>query len=511
MDKASMYHGQDKYNLMTALFGDKKGSGMTNVLDNWREAMGRYEKDVESTGLKLTSPEIEELDRVSHKIQEIQTLWTTVKTNIGAKLSKIINMDEIGEDVLNILRTIGAILNSTGETRAQLVLQLSDDITKIITDIETAMDNLSGFLKELGGDLKKSDNPLVRFIGQVIEGLSGILDWLATHGDEITSFLETVIPWVLQNKILEATTGKGIGDWATDIFQTGLELVAISRLGKAFGASAGAEITSTAGLFGAGIGAALLKAVPILAFGYTLLNPGSTSDALGDNTLIDANGNLTGEAKAYNYSLNENGELVQGEYTPPESNAPVINLSYTPPTEAEKQEMYASEEHPWDDPSYDEWLIKFANAFADEDLGGEFDKEDISAAIQDWWDARRNAENGIDSWDEESAAFDWMQEVLSDQFVTFWDRFLEESEGKDLRDMEDIPADWYADIRASLRNLTKDNYNGMSDENLPDKIGNAVGNAVKRQPVHVVVQLEGQTLLDYMDQGMGGRLGALFG
>ena len=67
-------------------------------------------------------------------------------------------------------------------------------------------------------------------------------------------------------------------------------------------------------------------------------------------------------------------------------------------------------------------------------------------AIQDWWDAYRNAENGKEPWEEENRAFEWLQEVLGDEFGTFWDKFIEQSEGKDLSGMEDIPADWYTEI-----------------------------------------------------------------
>ena len=70
-------------------------------------------------------------------------------------------------------------------------------------------------------------------------------------------------------------------------------------------------------------------------------------------------------------------------------------------------------------------------------------------AVQDWWDAYRNAENGIEPWSEENNAFEWMKEVLGDEFSAFWDTFLEQSEGKDLRDLEELPDKFTESITGS--------------------------------------------------------------
>ena len=130
MEALNRYKGTDRENLVRDIFGDKKGSGMMLVLDNWLDAMNKYQKDMEETGLALTSPEIEALDAVAHKITEIQELWNSIKTNIGAKLSEILNMDQLTDDTLEILRTIGALLNADGEQKAELTVKLTETLTK---------------------------------------------------------------------------------------------------------------------------------------------------------------------------------------------------------------------------------------------------------------------------------------------------------------------------------------------------------------------------------------------
>lgn len=415
MDKASMFKGKDQFNLMTSLFGDKKGSGMTDMLKNWNEAMARYEQDVENTGLHLYGDEIKNLNEVSHKITEIQELWNTIKTNIGAKLSDILNMDQLSEDTLEILRDIGAILNTEGDKRAELTLKLSNDIEKLINDIAAALENLGGFLDELGGNLEQSENPLISFIGKLIKSLGGLLDWIGENADTIIAWLNKLLPVMAANKVSEAVTGKGIGDWVTDLFKVGVD---IAILGKLFGGSAGAAIGETAGTFGAAAGAAILKAVPALAFLYTLLKPSATSDEVGNNELLDENGNLTNEAIEYGYTKDSNGEIVK----------------------------------PWEN--------------------------------------------------DEAIQFDW--DWLKNENET-------EAENNTGKLPEDVPAGWFANITASLNNLTKDSYRGAESEDLPGKLEAAVERGAARKPVQVVVQLEGQTIMNYVDQGFGGRMSSLFG
>lgn len=297
MQELSMRQGKTRDDLVRAIWGDKKGSGMALLVDNWQEMREKYAEDVQGTGLDLTSDEIEQLDQVAHKITEIQELWNTIKTNIGAKLSEVLNMDQLTEDTLDILRTIGQLLSGEGDSK-ELTITLSDQIETLLTDISNGMTNLSSFLKELGGNLKESDNPFVRFIGELSETLGDVLDWLGKNGLTIASILERLLPLIGINKASELVTGKGIGDWVTDIVKTGIDIAMLGKLfggaagaaiggaASTFGSTAAAEIGATASSFGAGIGAAIIKAVPWLAGLVTLLTPSGTDSGeviVGEN------------------------------------------------------------------------------------------------------------------------------------------------------------------------------------------------------------------------------------
>ena len=97
---------------------------------------------------------------------------------------------------------------------------------------------------------------------------------MSQNSGAIIEWLNRLLPVMGVNKISEALTGKGIGEWVMDILKIALD---VKILGAAFGASAGAAITSTASTFGAGIGAAILAKIP----GFATLLGGAASAATG--------------------------------------------------------------------------------------------------------------------------------------------------------------------------------------------------------------------------------------
>lgn len=266
MSELSMRHGNERFNLATALFGDKKGSGMTNVVDNWNELLDKYQTNVEGTGLHLYDDEILALDDLSHKITEIQGLWDTLKTSVGAKLADVLNMDGLGEQTLEILQDVGKIFSGSGD-RKELVIELESDLRKLLDTLSGSLENLSGFIKEISTELSTSTNPVLAFLGGALTSLADVIDWVGENSDTIVSWLNTLLPIMMGNKALEAVTGKGVGDWLDSIVQTGLQIAQIKLLGTAFGGAAKSALdaAATGTSMGVAMGAGLLSKLPWLA------------------------------------------------------------------------------------------------------------------------------------------------------------------------------------------------------------------------------------------------------
>lgn len=491
MEALSARKGLERDQLAMAIFGDKKGAGMNKVLAHWRDGLAKYQENYEETGLHLYDDEIQALDDVGQKITEIQNLWNGIKTNIGAKLSDVLNMDTLSEDTLTILRDIGAILNSDGETRAELVLKLSDDIETLIKDISAAMENLSGFLDELGQDLQKSDNPLVQFIGKVISGLSGILDWLGEHGTEITGFLEKALPWILQNKILEATTGEGFGGWANMLMSLGLDVAQLTMLGKSLGKGAATEIAAAGTSLGSGILSTLASGLPEILI-----------VALAAVPILD----LILHPDKYNKTQPEVQKVADGTNPLEVLNTPDGGKNALHYLVTGKQEGY-------DIPTLDMGIPvkKTPNGTVS---GFEITEAQAEAA-EAFWDIIRRSENPTVTADfEREALLEAFQgsEDIAANLETLMTWLISQGEGEE---QDNLPEGWYqiiGDINGSLKNLIQEKYSGSKDEDLPGRIGAAVGNAVKSQPITVNVYVDGEKVTEGVNTRLGSLLSAgLFG
>ena len=133
------------------------------------------------------------------------------------------------------------------------------------------------------------------------------------------------------------------------------------------------------------------------------------------------------------------------------------------------------------------------------DLDAHSDQEK-ETAVQDWWDAWRNASNGVDTWEEEASAFDWMAEALGDDFDAVWDRIqqrLDETENQN--ELEDLPYDWWMTTTGGNATETK-NENGITGADLrnfnglPAAIQGAAASGVASGVSGIKVTLDGQTV-----------------
>ena len=503
MDRLSKqgYTKGKQWDLTAALFGEKKGSDVAFLLNNWDDAMNKYDKDVVQTGLKKTEDEIQKLDDVGKKITEIQELWETIQETVGAKLVDILQMDERTEEVLNILRDVGMLLSGTGD-RKEIILKLSEDIETLMTGISTSLSNLSKFLTDLGAELEQSDLPLVKFIGQLVSGLGDLLDWLTANSGTIIQWLNTLLPYIAANKVSEAVTGKGLGDWLTDVLKLGLD---VAVLGKLFGTSAGTAIASGATSMGLSIGAGILKAVPILA-GLGVLFHVTEGDEQVES-FWDAEGNLT--QAGIEAGMDAEVAKEEAERDKKENEAAMKRLE-------EREDVGLTWDNFWEG---------LKNMFG---LGGResqetesVPKEEVSLsemtqaqreAAEVFWDQFRD--HPLDVTDEEWEAFAGAfegQEQLLNALIEKIDILEQNNDDELWRSLENLPANWFNEVSGALKNLTEDNYKGAMYEALPSKIEAAAAKGIASKPLQVSVYLDGDLITRTVDRGLGGSLSRLFG
>ena len=157
---------------------------------------------------------------------------------------------------------------------------------KALADLGTAV---SGLFDDLG---KIDPEQVVSGFTDVFNTVVGSVQWIVDNKDGVVTAMEAILAGWAALKV----TG-GI-----------LDIVKVaSGLGDLFGASEAG--TAAGAAWGSGFAAAVMKAAPWLIGVYEMLKVSQGGDEIGNNTLIDANGNLTNEAQKYGYTMDENGEV----------------------------------------------------------------------------------------------------------------------------------------------------------------------------------------------------------
>lgn len=462
MNRLAMQRGNKQDKLARAIFGEKQGSTQNDVLSNWQDAKNKYEQDVEATGLDLSSDEIDKLDEVSHKITEIQAMWDRLQMNVGAKLSEVLNMDTLSDDVLELLRDAAAIFSGEGD-RKELVIQFSEDLETFVNDVEEAMRNLSSFLDELSGELSNSENPILRFIGRMMGVLSKFLTFLEKNGDTIIAWLDKILPVVIAQDVTKKTTGLNIGEWITTIGQGVIDFFVAKSLFKNGGTGGGNAVEAASR--GGGILAAMkalwdaAKNSPLAqqlgGFGSAL----SAADPTGSLSLLPT---VIGDTTEFGRTLRDGG---------------TIGDAFTAAGDAiaDWGESVKENAEAWVKQTTDLWTgyVNWIDSLLPKEEKREVDSS-LQDAAENYYDTFRTggdiaeARSQLEEFTESEAQ---LQQII-DKIVNY---LIWNGGGS----KQDLPADFWKDISGALTNLSKDRYTG--DEKAQQQI---------------VVQLTANTYLD---------------
>ena len=294
--------------------------------------------------------------------------------------------------------------------------------------LETLGEAISGLVSDLAEiDPKK-----------VMEGIKGIFDdliegfqWLKDNKDTVVGFVKAFgIAWAglkgvsIITKVLKLVNAI-----------TGLTSTAAASAGSAAGSSRDSAFASAA-----------MKAAPFLAFLYTLLKPGTTSDELGNGDLYDENGELNTAALEASGVKIENGE---------------------------------------------------AQMIAPTQFHGKFSQSQYDL-LQGYWDKYRTGTATNDDWAALQKAFG---------FGTgggMWDRFTELAAGmyKLDRTMEDLPEELFAEPAGS--NGTSEMTSAAKNMNgLPAQIRAAVMDGMANVKIYIDGYPMGQVMTPYINNSMG--------
>jgi hypothetical protein len=411
------------------IFGGKKSQAAGWFISNWGTIQGNLNRyDAVNGGIGMSDEELSTMNQLYIDVQNILTTWQAFKESFLAGAFGKLSLDLVG-NAQGILDGLIAFMSADNDAdRNAAIQQIEENMTSFFTRLGEAIEAAAEALNKVGTDLAGSENGYVAMIGKVLQTLSTVLDSLSDPEtlEKVKSFFEGIIGLWAGAKVASA-----LGNIAS--FAANMKILGL--MGGASAATSAASAGSAVGAsWGGAFASAVMKASPFLVFLYELLNPAAGSDKLGDNTLVDKNGNLTQEAQEYGLALDENGDLYDTRKTPTE------NQKYT-----------------------DYQLQK----------------------IQDFWDKYRNGEISSKDIFENFRTETLLNDNEFKELMTTLNTYIHEN--SNWREIEDLPADWW--IGGGKENgLTSDDISSF--RTLPGNIRSAVRDGVSG----IRVNLDGQTV-----------------
>ena len=547
--------GQNWYDgVMNELFGAKKSADVSWFLGNanghmnettgewvygWRDNPERFNGN--ESGYGMSDEELQTMNDLYVTLQSIETKWQALKDNFAAgfgtaALSLMVNVE-------GTLDGIADYMNATDDAEKEAALQkIRTNVENFFTKLGEIIRDSIHIIKDVGMELKESDDPLTSAIGDILVKLSEALQWMVDNQEAVKTALEAIFGIWLMGKLLAVAGQLGSIIMQIEAIQAFRGFGAVTSAAEAAGTTAGAS-------WGASFGAAVMKAVPwlagLLVWAENALTP------QGNDDLYDENGNPTelGQSLGYTKTQQEeeeewrNSEAVQNSIWGAKGDriedAGIVtrsqyaalnnlweNYSGLVKTSASQEELLekARKEFEGQEDLFNEYIRKIYELRNSGEKPGElplewfgiygpeevedvdldenpgYSDQDKEQAVQDWWDAWRNASKGEDSWDEEASAFQWFQEVFGDDFGDVWDRIIQKlDETKDQTKLEDLPEDWYRTTgnwggsgTANENGITSTDLQGF--RGLPANIQVAVQKGAAAGVSGIKVNLDGRTV-----------------
>ena len=468
-------------------------------ISGWRDNPQRF--NGEENGIGMTDKELGTMNDLYIKIAEIDTKWEAIKSKFaagfgGVSLDLLVNVE-------GTLDGIADYLNAKDDSEKQAALdKIRTNVEDFFTKLADVIRSCLHILRDVGENLSESDDPLTSAIGTILVKLTEGLQWMVDNSEAVKSAFEAIFGLWLIGKLAAAAGSLSSILMQIEAIRAFKGISIASGAVEAAGASAG---SSWAGAFAG----AALKAVPWLAGLLTFFENAITPQ--GNDDLFDEEGNVTelgkqagitgtqmenerawrGSEEGKNSIWGGKGDLIEaaGQVTREQYNAlnhlwegysGLVRTNETQEQllesarkkfegEEEKLQGYLekiyelrnSGARPAELPM--EWFGAPSGPEEEEDIDldeDKYDDNDRNQAVQDWWDAWKNASRGDEPWSEEENAFSWFQEVFGSEAGGVFERIIQKlDELDDQTKLDDIPEDWW-------RVTGNWNDNGVTGEDL---------------------------------------------
>ena len=498
---------------MGEIFGQRKVQEIDSILSDWTDILTAMEEfDTTNGGIGLNGEELETMNELYNKVGLLQESWNAFKESVETKLFGGISLELTG-NAQAIVNALNTYLNAGDDAeREQAISEIEDNILAMFEAAKKGIESGIELLDKLAEDLKGSENPTAKALGNILGGLVEALQWLTEDNmNNVVKALEILATFWIAGKGLEMAstiaslaaniktieTFKGFGALTGGTGGTGgTGLLTTSGVTAAVESSAGSIATALTGVT-LTVGLAALTA-PVLAslkeiiagrWPSWLPEIGKTT---GETALPDA----SEEAQEAFEEMIKNGR-GNGMTTPLKDTVGALLFGGGKTTATSTAAAEAVDDTPTAN------IEKYAGipTYSERTPGGVLHGLDVTeqqkAAAEAFWDVWKDGDYSNEEFD---AAYNEMTEAFEGNEKAFehldemLDKLKEWLDSEDTPEtLDDLPASWWRDTGTTGGNgVTSADLQGLN--NLPAGVMAAVKQGAAQGVSGIRVNLDGRTV-----------------
>ena len=199
--------GQDMTPIYEQIFGERRGTKIMDLVNDWetiQELLPQFNGN--ESGYGMSDEELGVMNDLWVEINKIEDKWEGIKENIAGGFGRV-SMDLL-VNVEGTLDGIADYLNAKDDAGKQAALdKIRRNVEEFFEKLGEIIRDCIGILRDVGGDLQGSDDPLTSAIGDLLIKLSEGLQWMVDNADAVKGAFETIFgAWLIGQ--LAAVAGK---------------------------------------------------------------------------------------------------------------------------------------------------------------------------------------------------------------------------------------------------------------------------------------------------------------
>ena len=379
--------GAGKFNeKLGEVFGGKS-AGVIELIGEWDRILEKRQ-EYEDKGFLLTDGQLSEMGEVDNQLHSIEEKWDMLKSKFAAGFGKV-SLD-IMTNVEGSLDALTKYFNAeTEEEREEALNELHENILATFESIAQAIRDGMAILDGVAEELKKSEDPILAGIGQLLGLFVDAVTWLTEdNAKNLVSALEIIAGfWIAGNGLaFVAKIGELAGHIATIKTYNGLNGL-LNGAGAA-GAGAGAAGAGEAGAgASAGLGLTGLGGILGLVGLYASFDWARNQRLFHREQVLGTEENLTA-------STGGNKQLVDTFVEWVSLQDKMENLDFDA-TEAEVDELQAKINELWEKLQQEEEFNKMWDSYQAWREENGMTMFDWKVPDAEWWRPSGTDENGI--------------------------------------------------------------------------------------------------------------------